>query len=212
MGRRQPPPCPLRNRWAQPERSGMSQPPCQGQPWVWLSLTLSPGAPWAPGAEVLWSFSVPGCWTLPPGASREEDLGPAPPLRQLPAARRARYVEQKSAAQGSGPRVRPGPGAAPAPGSPAPTLCIPRAVPARRRTPPPPVSPPEASVSLGTRMETVNELRHGEHPAPGPPCVRNGVGDRGGAEKVGDVVAGRQAVFTTPLLLLMLLWATHWPY
>lgn len=148
VGRRQPPPCPLRNRWAQPERSGMSQPPCQGQPWVWLSLTLSPGAPWAPGAEVLWSFSVPGCWTLPPGASREEDLGPAPPLRQLPAARRARYVEQKSAAQGSGPRVRPGPGAAPAPGSPAPTLCIPRAVPARRRTPPPLPCHPRKPVSL----------------------------------------------------------------
>lgn len=34
----------------------------------------------------------------------------------------------------------------------------------------------------------------------------------GGAEKVGDIVAGRQAVFTTPLLLLMLLWATHRPY
>lgn len=81
VGRRQPPPCPLRNRWAQPERSGMSQPPCQGQPWVWLSLTLSPGAPWAPGAEVLWSFSVPGCWTLPPGASREDDRGPPRPCR-----------------------------------------------------------------------------------------------------------------------------------
>lgn len=119
-----PPRCPLRNWWAQPERSGMSQPPCQGQQEGTSTATgLAPSlaqreAPLTSRVSGSWSrssleFSLPG--HSPEGDGRRTQ-GPAPrPCRGWQLLVGPRYVEQKSAAPGSGPRVRSGPGSRPKP-------------------------------------------------------------------------------------------------
>lgn len=109
VGWHQPPQCPLRNWWAQPERSGMSQLPCQGQQEMtsaapgWCRHWPCQRFPRPPGSRApLWSFP---CLDTPQrGTSGRGFRAPPPqPCHSWQRPIGPWYVEQKSAARSSGP-------------------------------------------------------------------------------------------------------------
>lgn len=131
VGWHQPPQCPLRNWWAQPERSGMSQLPCQGQqemtsaaPGLVPSLALPEVPPTSGVSGSSLEFSLPR--HSPEGDLRKRIQGPAPPtLPQLAAAHWARVCGAEVSCSELWPRVRPGPGSRPNPRLPciSPSVC-----------------------------------------------------------------------------------------